>query len=135
MAASSRSLDLGDRSFAKVLERRVFGPGDVIFAEGSPAREMFLVMRGEVDISAAGTLGKRVPLTTVRAGQMFGELALFGQSRRTATAVTSTGCELTVVSHETLKQKLEKADPLLRFLIAYLGDRVIELSHRIQSGP
>jgi CRP-like cAMP-binding protein len=132
--ALTTPFDLGDRAFAKVLERRVFPAGAVIFEEGQSARAMFVVLRGEVEISSKGADGKPVVFTTVHTGQTFGELAFLAQSPRTASAVTPKGCELTVLSHEILRKKLEGADPILRFLITYLASRVVDLSRRVTEG-
>lgn len=131
MPSGAAGFDFGDRSLKKVLERRVFPAGGVVFEQGQAAREMFVVLRGEVEIVTKSSAGDRIPLTTVRTGQIFGELAFLARSPRTASAVTPKGCELMVLSHYVLEQKLGAADPLLRFVIAYLGERVIKLSARV----
>jgi CRP-like cAMP-binding protein len=131
MPPAGAGFELGDRGLNKVLERRVFPAGGIVFEQGQAAREMFVVLRGEVEIVSKSSAGERILLTTVRTGQIFGELAFLAKSPRTATAVTSKGCELMVLSHYVLEQKLDAADPLLRFVIAYLGDRVVKLSARI----
>ncbi len=64
----------------------------------------------------------------VKPGQMFGELALMADAHRTASAKTEQGCELLTVSQDKLKQKLEDADPFVRYWIEYLSKRVIDLS-------
>lgn len=126
--------DLGDRAFNKVLERRVFGPGDMIFEEGQTARAIYVVLRGEVDIFSKGPNGKEVQLTKVLAKQTFGELAFLTGSPRTASARTEKGCELMVLSQEVLRKKVNDADPVLRFLISYLASRVVDLSKRVTEG-
>lgn len=131
MPTAGSGFDLGDRSLNKVLERRVFPAGAIVFEQGQAAREMFVVLRGEVEIVSKTAAGGRILLTTVRSGQIFGELAFLAKSPRTASAVTPKGCELMALSHHVLEQKLESADPLLRFVIAYLGDRVVKLSDRV----
>ncbi len=126
-------LALGDQAFAKVLERRAFPAEAVIFTEGDAAREAFVILRGEVDIVSTNAKRERVVLTTLGAGQLFGDLALMAESRRTASAIARTPCELMALSQDILKKKLEAADPLLRFWVAYLGERVIALSKRATS--
>lgn len=133
MKHSGDRFSLGDQAFAKVLERRTFPAEAVIFAEGDIAREAFVILRGEVDIVSTNANKERVVLTTLSKGQLFGDLALMADSRRTASAVARAPCELMALSQEVLKKKLEVADPLLRFWIAYLGERVIALSKRAAS--
>ncbi len=133
MTGEGDRLSLGDQAFAKVMERRVFPAEAVIFKEGDAAREAFIILRGEVDIVSVNAAKQRVVLTTLRKGQLFGDLALMAESRRTASAIARTPCEVMALSQEVLKKKLEAADPLLRFWVSYLGERVIALSKRAAS--
>ena len=59
---------------------------------------------------------------------MFGVHALMAGARRGATALTERGCEVISVSEDKLKQKLEEADPFIRYWVDYLSKRVIDLS-------
>ena len=116
------------KSVSQVLDRRVFPAGAVIFAEGQTGSIAFILLRGDVTIIARlGTPDQRT-LTKVKPGQMFGELALMADSRRTASAMTESGCELLSISQEKLEQKLKEADPFVRYWIEYLSRRVIDLS-------
>ncbi len=131
MTQKGLDFSLGDRGLNKVLERRVFAKGVLIFEEGHNAREAFVILRGEVEIVARGKSGQIVVLTTLNKGQLFGELALLADSRRTASARAGNDCEILVISQEVLKKKLTDADPLLQFWIGHLADRVIDLSKRV----
>jgi CRP-like cAMP-binding protein len=122
---------LGDRGLNKVLERRAFAKGVLIFEEGHNAREAFVILRGEVEIVARGKSGQLVVLTTLNKGQLFGELALLADSRRTASARAGDDCEILVISQDVLKKKLAVADPLLQFWIGHLADRIFDLSKRV----
>ena len=59
---------------------------------------------------------------------MFGVHALMAGAQRAASALTTHGCELLAVSEAKLKQKLDEADPFLRYWVDYLSKRVIDLS-------
>ena len=59
---------------------------------------------------------------------MFGVHALMAGAHRTATAVRALGCDVLAVSEAKLKQKLDEADPFLRYWVDYLSKRVIDLS-------
>ena len=76
MAQKVLEFTLGDRGLNKVLERRVFAKGALIFEEGHNAREAFVILRGEVEIISRSKAGEFVILTTLNKGQLFGELAL-----------------------------------------------------------
>lgn len=125
--------DLGERAFSKVLERRVFADGDVIFKEGQAAREAFIVLRGEVKIVGKNKAGVEVELNRMHKGQLFGELALMAESKRTASAIAVDTCEVMTVSQDVLKKKLDESDPMIQFWITFLASRVIELSKRVSA--
>jgi CRP/FNR family transcriptional regulator, cyclic AMP receptor protein len=58
-------------------------PGETIFKEGEPAKELYIIQSGKVDIQ----LGNRL-LDTLEANDIFGEMALIDGAPRSATAKT-----------------------------------------------
>ena len=128
MVSSANDSDFAVKAVTKVLDRKVFTAGKTIFNEGQTGTIAYILLRGDVTIYAGlGTPNQR-ELMKVKPGQMFGELALMADAHRTASATTEHGCELLTVSQDKLKQKLEDADPFVRYWIEYLSKRVIDLS-------
>jgi CRP-like cAMP-binding protein len=66
-----------------------FGPGDVIFEEGSEGDRMYVIRSGEVAIERNGKI-----LATLAAGDILGEMAVIDGSKRCATATAKQECEL-----------------------------------------
>jgi CRP-like cAMP-binding protein len=128
-----QSVKLSEQSFRKVLDREVFPSGTVIFNQGQPASKAYMLMRGEVEIVTTNAAGQQIVLTKIQKGQIFGELALISMSSRSATAIARTEVEVLYIAQDKLKQKLDDADPFLRFWIQYLSQRVLDLSKRIKS--
>ena len=120
--------------FKKVLERKVFPAGATIFREGDRAMTAYIVLKGKVQIVTRTAAHEAVTLTECGEGALFGELALMTpDSTRTATAETGEGCELMVVSQAKLRERLDSADPFVRYWVEYLSRRVIDLSKRIKA--
>ena len=128
MTSDDDASDYAVKAVKEVLDRKVFPPDSIIFEEGQPARNAYILLRGDVTIVTAmgGTL-ERV-LVKIKPGQMFGELALMAKAQRTASARTETGCELLAISQDKLQKKLDDADPFVRYWIEYLSKRVIDLT-------
>jgi rhodanese-related sulfurtransferase len=82
---------------ARDVERRRVPAGKVIFDQGETGTEAYLVHSGMVEIRRHGD-GADNRLTTVGEGDLFGELALFRDSPRPATAIAVTDVELLVLT-------------------------------------
>lgn len=86
---------------SKVLKAAEFGEKDVIFKEGQPADAFYIVDAGEVVISKALGPGNEKILALLGPGSVFGEMAFFSDSPRTAKAAAKKDASLL---------KLERAD-------------------------
>lgn len=72
------------------LRERDYEPGAVVFEEGDPADDMFLITRGDVSVSLRTATGRARRVATLCAGMLFGELALVNREPRTATVTADT---------------------------------------------
>jgi CRP/FNR family cyclic AMP-dependent transcriptional regulator len=74
---------------------REYKAGDIIFREGDPAEDLFIVKSGTVEIR----LGNRL-LDTLPERSIFGEMALIDPGARSATAVAATDAVIVPVSEK-----------------------------------
>jgi CRP/FNR family transcriptional regulator, cyclic AMP receptor protein len=74
---------------------REFKAGEVIFKQGDPAEELFVIQSGKVEIR----LGNRL-LDTLSDNGIFGEMALIDASPRSATVVAATDVKLVPVGEK-----------------------------------
>src|SRR3989338_1884338 len=61
---------------------RKYSPGEFIFYKGDPSSAMYVVLKGQVDV----TINNKI-LATLKSGEFFGEIALLDDAKRTASAV------------------------------------------------
>lgn len=82
------------RLLAEAVDVETFAAGQALFKAGEPGQTMFVVTRGEVELSVTDHAGQKIVLTVAGPGDVFGELALLDAGPRTATAVAHSDCEL-----------------------------------------
>ena len=89
-----------------------YEPGQTIVREGDVGRSLFVIRSGEVDVTKATADGP-VIIATLRAGDHFGEAAVFRNARRNASVVARTAVELLVLRREAV-QALDQSLPGFR---------------------
>jgi CRP/FNR family transcriptional regulator, cyclic AMP receptor protein len=113
----------------RLLQRRVYLKGDVIFRQDEPGDRAFLVQGGSVEIIRDGKL-----LGVVVAGGMFGEMALIDREPRMAMARAAEDTACLVIPEEVFRAKLKGADPfivgLLRILLTTIRATSEKLAHQ-----
>lgn len=105
---------------------RGFEKGEVIFSEGEIGDCAYLIDSGRVEIQVAGIDGDITPVAILGVGDIFGEMAIIDSGERSATAVALDHCELVEVSKTQLNERIEDADPIVRFLLSILLNRLRE---------
>ena len=100
--------------------------GKVIFRKGDIGHEMFIVLKGKIQI--IDEMGeKRKILAELGAGEIFGEMAMFEKRTRSAYAVTKEPSQVLALSEDVLTKLLEKKIPR-KFLANVIG----VLCHRLR---
>ncbi len=124
-------MDIIDLTSGPFTQRKV-GPGEIIFLKDQHADEAYVILKGDVEAGSQSRDGKFIVLSRMKAGEMFGEIALLSpDGKRTASTMSEGGCELLVVPRDIFDKRLQKADPLLHFVIGHLCRRLITLSDRV----
>ena len=88
---------------ADLCEPRQYRADEIIFTEKSKGKEMYIVTKGRVRIEL-GIKGKTDCATVHRLGEgeIFGELVLVGEGRRSATVHCETDCEVLSIEQDGL---------------------------------
>jgi EAL domain-containing protein (putative c-di-GMP-specific phosphodiesterase class I) len=107
---------------ANPLARRTIAPGAQLFREGEPGEEAYIVLSGEIEISALRS-GRKVVIATLGEDELFGEMALIDDEVRSATATATVETEVIVIERALLRSKVDTADPLLQALIKVILQR------------
>ncbi len=107
--------------------------GQVLFQEGEPGREMYVIIEGEVEIRKKTSGSSTKTLSVLRAGDLFGEMALVDEKPRSASAVAVKATRLLVMNEGLLDAMIERNPDFARKLIRVLSERLRKANLLIQS--
>ncbi len=79
------------------LERRHYKKGELIFSEGEPGREMFILLTGHVVATVNLGDGKRRKIYDFEPGAYFGEMAIIEDAPRSATCTATEDTDVLVL--------------------------------------
>lgn len=98
--------------------------GQTLFLQGDDGDALYFVDEGAVEISVLSPAGRKLSLNVMRAGDVFGEIALLDASNRTATAATIQPTKLRRVQRRDLFDLMNKRTELAFEFIHLLCSRL-----------
>ncbi len=117
---------------SEILERRYVPKGKIVVRAGDPGNSAFLIQSGIVRVYVEHQ-GKQVELARLGAGQIFGEMALVFDEKRTATVEAAEDANLIVITRAILEEKLHKSDPTVRAIVPMLMKRIVQNNNSLLS--
>ncbi|MGZ8735303.1 MAG: Crp/Fnr family transcriptional regulator [Acidimicrobiia bacterium] len=115
--------DVIDRLTART-ETRTLERGDLLFAQGDPSTELFVVVEGNIAIATKSTDGRESLVAVMEAGGLFGELGLFDDGPRSADARALTPATVVALGFEHVREVLREQPDLLWIVVRLLALRL-----------
>lgn len=106
--------------------------GQTLFRRGDPGAGLIAVLSGRVRIVLPSEDGKDIVLNTVRAGEVFGEIALLDGRPRSANAVALTDGRLMTLERRDVLPLLEARPKLALAVIEVLCERLRRTSAQVE---
>ena len=107
-----------------------FKRGDVLFREGEPGKEMYVIQSGKVNITKTVRENAKI-LATLGAGEFFGEMSILNNKPRSAGAVVAEDAKLLVIDPKTFEAMIRGNVEIAVRLIKKLSDRLQEADEQI----
>lgn len=121
--------ELRDLSRAVVLRR--FGPGQIIFHLGDPGGLLYIINHGKVKIYFPNAEGFEVVLAILGDGDFFGDLALFDDAPRSATAETLEPTEAYTLHRDEFLRHLRENPDIAIHVLGSLAQRIRQMNEQI----
>lgn len=90
------------RTLERVVHIRTYREGEPVFVETEPGAGMYVIRSGRVDIVLKHNTENPLLLAELQGGDFFGEMALLGDTSRSATAISREKSELIGFFHPDL---------------------------------
>jgi len=115
---------------SRIMREHFFAPDDVLVAQDSPERGMYVVLEGEVAVRRA-----RRELARLGPGEHFGELSLIdGQPRSASVVAVTFGSAISITDdalEEFCRREPELGNQLLWKLLRVMGERLRETNKKV----
>lgn len=116
-------------SYDNITLEETYKDGDIIFEEGSSGDWVYVVLSGSVEISK--TVGENTfVLNTLGPGEIFGELSLIGDVKRTATTRANGDTTVGVIDRVFLSDEFNKLTASFRPILVTIVERFIMMMER-----
>jgi CRP-like cAMP-binding protein len=125
---------LGEEDLARVADvtvPRSFQGGEAVFHEGDESDTCYVVRSGHVRAVREHTDGRTLTLATLGPGEIFGELAIFDQERRSATVEALDDIEVVAILAADMRRMLGRHPDIAVKLLAALSRRLRETNERL----
>src|ERR671924_1284567 len=116
---------------AQVAVPRNWDRGQVIFREGDVGDTCYLIRSGAVVLTREHQDGRMVALAELRAGMLFGELAMFRGETRSATAEVVEPASALAFLARDIQRLISRSPDLASALLASLAERVSRTNERL----
>jgi CRP/FNR family cyclic AMP-dependent transcriptional regulator len=116
---------------AVVAVPRHFDAGETVFREGDESNTCYIVRAGLARAIREHSDGRSITLANFGPGDIFGELAMFDNERRSATVETVASSEVIAVLGGDMRRLLREHPDIAVKLLAALGRRLRETNERL----
>ena len=105
-----------------IISEETYGDDQIVFKEGSSGDWVYVVLSGSVEISRT-VGGKKFVMSVLKEDEVFGELAFFGRTKRTATARSVGESRIGILDRTTLDHEFNGLSADFRALLLALVRR------------
>ncbi len=110
----------------------VFRAGTAVFHADDVGSMMYIIIKGAVKIFVPATDGREVVLAVHRTGDLFGEMSLLDDERRSASATTLEDTEMVSLSRQDFQDVLTRHPDACRAILDVLVKRLRQTNQSIQ---
>jgi len=113
--------------------RREFAAGTLIVSELEPGTDVFILTRGEAEVSVDATQGSRQLVGQLGPGSGFGEMSALTGELRSATVTARTDVSAVVITADEFERLRERRPQIAMALLPLLAERLAQTEKAIET--
>ena len=111
----------------------IFKKGDYVYMPEDNSDKIFFIISGKIKIGSYRDNDKEVAHTILQKGDVFGELAMIGETSRKDFAQAIEDAEVISIKLEDVKKQMKNHSGLSILIMKMMGARVHEMEQRLES--
>ena len=115
------------------MAHKTFKKGEYIYLPDEFSDKIFFLTDGRVKIGAYADSGKEITKAILTKGEVFGELAIVGETTRRDFAIAMEETMVCIMTVEEMKSMMREHNGLSLFMMKVMGSRVLEMEQRLES--
>ncbi len=112
---------------------RVYKKGESIYISEDQSDKIYFILRGRVKIVTRGDGDKEIIKVILGKGEVFGEMALVSDKKRSETALAMEETEVCIVHKRDISIFFKERSGLQQFFLKLMGSRMLAIENRLES--
>lgn len=115
------------KQLQKISEPRTFSKDEYICYEGEPGNEMYIVLKGLVGVYITNTMGTLAEVAMMKAGDFFGEMAIFDKLPRSASCIAMEDSICVAINRDNLLEFICQCPDMAEKILENMSKRIRRL--------
>jgi CRP-like cAMP-binding protein len=112
---------------------KLYRKGEYVYLPNEHSDKIFFINEGRIKIGSIGDGNKEITKVMLGKGEVFGELAIIGQEKRTDYAQAMEDTRICIMSRAEMKSLFKDHNALYLFLMRVMGSKALEMEKRLES--
>lgn len=106
---------------------------DYVYIPDQESDKIYFINSGRIKIGSYADNGKEITKAILGKGEVFGELAMIGETKRRDFALAVEQTDVCCISSSEMKNLIKDHSSLSMFFMRMMGSKVIEMENRLES--
>jgi CRP-like cAMP-binding protein len=112
---------------------KIFKKDEYVYMPDQESDKIYFINSGRIKIGSLSDNGKEITKAILGKGEVFGELAMIGQTKKRDYAMALEDTDVCAISSDEMKNLIKDHSSLSMFFMKMMGSKVIEIENRLES--